>query len=245
MSVWTNFSVGAVSAGERSIAIYPKNWLNDGSKMGVLYCHGYGGDALECRNAVSQPMWTIVEAIVNAGFPVLSCDFGGNLWGNSTAIARVTTAKAYLQGTMGAKTGKIGFVGQSMGHLTAMNWVAQNLASTACVVSSMGVCDLNDIYGNPSYTASIDAVYGGAWSNATYGATYNPIINTATKYAGLKWLSYRGDSDTVASPATSAALAAGIGGTASHNTVSGAHDWTTVGNYPVQSIVNFIIANQT
>lgn len=245
VSVSTRYEVGNVSAGEKSFTILPKHWKADGSKMGVLFCPGFGGDALECRNAAAQNMWTIMEAIANAGFPVLSCDFGGGIWGNSTAIARVGTAKTYLQGTLGAKSGAIAFVGQSMGHLTAMNWVAANLSSTACVVSSMGVCDLNDIHGNATYTASINAAYGGTYSNGTYGATYNPTIDTATKYSGLKWLSYRGASDTVASPSIASTLATAIGGTATSNTVTGSHDWATVGNYPVQTIVDFIITNQT
>lgn len=245
VSAYTRFEVGNVSSGERSLAVLPKYWKADGSKMGILYCHGYGGTALECRDAASQNMWTIVEALVNAGFPVLSCDFGDNVWGNSTAVARVSTAKTYLQSTLGAKAGKIALVGQSMGHLTAMNWAAANLSSTACVVSSMGVCDLNNIFGNSSYTSSINAAYGGAYSNGTYGATYNPAVNTATKFAGLKWLGHQGASDTTCPPSITAALASAIGATASHNTVTGAHDWATVGNYPVQTIVDFVSANQT
>jgi hypothetical protein len=245
MSVWAQYQVGNISAGEKSIAMLPKNWKFNGAKMGILYCHGYSGTALECRDAASQNMWNLLSALVEAGYPVLSCDFGGDIWGNSTAIARVTAAKTYLQGTLGAKAGKIAFVGQSMGHLTTMNWVAQNLASTACVFSSMGVCDLNNIFGNASYTASINAAYGGAYSDAAYGATYNPNVNTATKYAGLPWLSYRGASDTTAPPSTAALLAAIIGTTASANTVAGVHDWNAVGNYPIQTIVNFFNTNAT
>ncbi|WP_160665322.1 alpha/beta hydrolase [Pseudarthrobacter sp. ATCC 49987] len=241
--VSTQYQVGNVSAGERSLAVLPRNWKANGSKMGVLYCHGYGGTAMECRNSASQNMWTLVEAIARAGFPVLSCDLGGDIWGNPTAVARVTTARAYLQGTLGAKAGKIALLGQSMGHLTAMNWAAANLASTACVVSSMGVCDLAGIQQDPLFQASINAAYGGTYSNATHGPASNPAVNTAAKYAGLKWLSYRGASDTIAPQPTAVALAAAIGATATANTVPGYHDWATVGNYPVQAIVDFIAEN--
>lgn len=231
----------AMLSSESGLYLLPKFWRGDGKKPGIIFCHGANGDEFEANNHTggAVTMRRLVERVVRAGFPVFAGDFGGNAWGNPAAVAKVETARGFLQGTLGAKAGKVAFIAQSMGHLTAMNWVAQNRALTSCVFGSMGVCDLNDIAANASYTASINAAYGGAYSNTTHGPTSNPTVNAATKYSGLRWLYSVGTSDTTCPPATSAAMATAIGSTATRRLVSGTHAWATVGGYDLDEIVAF------
>jgi len=233
-------------ASEGQLELYPKSWRRDGTMPGVLVAHGAGGTALECRtNSGSNLNWyKFIDALVESGYAVLSLDFGGNTWGNVTAMSRMDAAFTYLTTTMGASSAKVGIVGQSMGHLTAMNWAAQNRSKVAYVVSSMGVANLANIYGNSAYTAQINIAYSGAYSDATYGATYNPYVNTATKFSGLPWLGFAGDSDTTCPPAFTDTLASRIGSTAKViKATGGAHNWDTTGLWDKDAMLAFVKTN--
>jgi len=242
MSVYTEYSATALN-NEPSILIVPK-FVRPGA-TGIVYCHGYGEDALEPRDLTSTRinMFNLVQALAEAGFPVISCFNAGNQWGNATAVARVTSAAAYLASRVGASSTRVGLMGQSMGHLAVMNWAAQNRAKAAFVLSSMGVADLNDIHNNSSYAASINSAYGGSYTDAAQGATYNPTVNAASKFAGLPWMCWGGSSDTVCPPAKTTALKNAIGPTASYTQVSGGHAFATVGNYDTAQIVAFAQAH--
>jgi hypothetical protein len=241
--------VGAGVNGEAHIELLPKFWKGDGTKTGILFTHGAGGNELEARNP-NYPqvnMLAFLETFVEAGFPVLSCYLGGDQWGNASAVSKVTAARSYLSATMGASSTRVAFVAQSMGHLSAMNWIAAsagNKAAAAFVISSMGVCDLQNIYAGGGYTASINAAYGGAYNNATQGPASNPTTNAATKYAGLNWLGFVGTSDTTAPAAQAQALATAIGSTARLITPGGSHDWQTVANWDRQAAIDFAVAYQ-
>jgi pimeloyl-ACP methyl ester carboxylesterase len=232
--------------GETHIEIYPKGWRGDGTKRGIIFSHGANGTELEARNPDGNPfnMYRFVDEIVQLGHPVLSCYLGGNHWGSPAGVSKLAAAVAYMQSTMGAKTDKVGLIGQSMGHLVSMNYTAANRAKVAFVISSMGVADLNDIYQNASYTASINAAYGGSYSNATNGPTSNPSINTSTKFAGLPWLGFAGELDTTCPLPKTQALAAGIGSTATLVEVpNGKHDWTSVGLWDISRARDFVLRN--
>lgn len=232
---------------EPAITILPKIWAANGTVTGIVYCHGFGGTELEAHtpDLPTRAMADFIDTIVGAGYPVLSCYLGGNLWGNPTAVSRVDSAVAYLA-TMGARSDRVGFVGQSMGHLSAMNWVAassSNRAKTRFVLSSMGVCDLNNIHGNPSYGASIDAAYGGAYSNSNQGVASNPSLNSVTKFPALPWLGFYGTSDTTCPPVTARSLANTVGPTATVLEVPGGHDFPTVANWDRNAALDFIRRN--
>jgi alpha-beta hydrolase superfamily lysophospholipase len=233
-------------AGEGTLAIYPKMWRPDGTGKALIYAHGFGGSALECRRP-SLPefnMYALVEAAVEAGYAVLSSDFGGSLWGNSSHLSKITAAVGYLGTAMGANTSRVGFIGQSMGHVAAMNWAAQNRARTAFVVSTIGVADLANINGQSKYTDSITAAYGQAYTDAALGATYNPSVSASSKFAGLPWLGWAGTADTTCPIARTRALAAAIGSTATLREMAGGeHDWASLSAIDVAATVDFMRAN--
>lgn len=256
-----NLAVGP-APGEATLTILPRGWRGDGSKTGLVYCHGYTADLipeLEARNpAVGPGMYRILNAIADRlGLPIVSLAMGSpggtgnppatpaatNPWGNPTGVNRVGLAKAYLQGAaVGAAPGKVALFGQSMGHLSVMNYAAANLGSVACVVSSMGVADLNNIHGQATYLSSIDTAFGGTWTQAANGATSNPLTQAqAGKFAGLPWRGYVGTADTTAPLAQAQSLAAAIGATASVVPIGGAvHDWNAVAQYPLEDLLAFL-----
>lgn len=217
---WSSYGVDTVHTGEGFLTLVPKHYRADGTVPGVLFCHGAGDGAY--NGALIEGTVPSVRNIVFelAGlYPVLSCDLGGQYtWGNSTVISRVTEAKTYLQGTMGAKAGKIVLVGLSMGNLSALAWAAANLTSVSCAVGIIPCCDLTDMRTNNrgGYQAVIDAAYGGLYVAATYQAAHNPAyIATQGGYAGLPYKAWYGSSDAVAIASTVTGLVSAIGGTAS------------------------------
>lgn len=231
---------------ENMLLMQPKYWRGDPAKAGIIYCHGYGETELECFRATTadnQLNKLVTRIVEEVGVPVLSCFLGGNQWGNASAQTKLAAAVSYMSATLGASSSKIGFIGNSMGALASMNWIAQNRAKTAFMFSSMGVADLANIRANATYTAAVDAAYSGGYSDATYGATCNPTVNAATKYSGLKWLCYGGSSDTVVPPSTITNLKNAIGSTGTYNQVAGGHAQTTVDNYNAADIISFINAN--
>ena len=240
--VWTQYGVGSYVAAEGSLAILPRNYKFDQTKQGIIVAHGSGGDALQCWDSVNAPGFqAIVATLAGAGYPVLSCDLGGTgTWGNDTAISRIQSAGAYLQGTLKAKGGKLALLGESMGHTGVMAWAAANAASVSCIVSLMGVVDINATRA-AGYVANVDAAYAGGWTEATYGATHNPTtMALANKYAGIPWKGWIGSTDTTVTPADTNLLASRIGATASVVQVTGGHAWSTVANMPPDDVLAFM-----
>lgn len=238
---------GVVAASVEHMAAVPAAWAADGSKMGLVYCHGATRGPEQIIDGVTYgALKAILNAAVLAGYPILAVSTG-DTWGNDTGMARIDAAKTYLQGAMGAKAGAVGLIGASMGGCTALNWAKRNLAATACVVGIMPVSDVSDIHTNNRGTlaASINAAYGGAWVEATHGAARNPATFAAAgDLAGLKYQAWGGASDAICLPATVSAVVTSIGGTATYTEVAGDHN-SAVANITPATVVAFLDANQT
>jgi hypothetical protein len=268
-------ATGYTGSGTGTMLITPDDWRADGTKTGVIFCHGYNtttSPEYEARSpdpsAGIPNMYRLVDAIVRAGFPVISCKNGsagltsaspftfeitepaatpggGNGWGNATSENYITQARNYLINTAKAKNGKVLLIGQSMGHIACVRYTRNFKANVAGIVSSMGVADLSNIYANATYTASINTAHGGTWSQASLGATTNPLtIAQAGSLSGVPWQGWYGVSDTTVPKSTSDALVTAIGASASVNYVTGAHDWNAVANWNIDSIIAFLQANQ-
>lgn len=242
MSTWSRFTS---AVGESSVEIYPKDWVGDASRPGIVFCHAANNVETECRDLTGNiaNVYALVDKIVDAGYPVISCYNGGNRWGNGNGIDDVERAVNYMQTTMGAHPTKIGFITRSMGHLYAMNWIASSAArkaETSFVLSLMGVCNLAAIHADPDYTDLVNAAYGGAYSDTTHGPTYNPAVNTAAKYAGLNWQGWSGNSDTTTPAVHGAILAGAIGPTAEWNVTAGDHSRATLANWDYNRMLAFV-----
>lgn len=234
----SSFGMGAVSTGEQYLAMRPK-LATAAPKVGILYCHASNGQAAEAQ--YFGGVHTIVAALVSAGHPVLACELGGaTTWGNDTSLARVTTARSYLQASMGARPGKVALLGLSMGGLTALAWAGANSALTAGVVGLIPVVNIADIHtsNRGGATATINAAYGGAYSDATLGATHNPQrMAAAGKYAGIPIRTYYGDSDAICVPATQTAFASSSGAITTR--LTGGHASSTIEQIDPAEIVTF------
>lgn len=235
-----------VVAGEPLLSVVPKMWQGNGTRPAILWCHGVGGKTLDAYQATEgrEHMLKIISTIVDElQVPVISAHYGGNQWGNDTAISRINAVVAYAESTIGAKKGGVGLFGHSMGHLNFMNWARLNRSKTLCVVSSIGTCDLNYSYARESNTAGINSAYGGTYSPTVDGPVRSPVINASTKYSGLKWLGFYGSTDVSCPVDTAETLVAGIGSSAQLKVVSGSHSWSTPANYDLDLILDHYKTN--
>lgn len=201
----------SLTSSEPGQVILPREWNGDGTKPGVLYCHGYEASELLVATDALMPL---IEAVVTAGFPVMSCYLGGDTWGNDSCMTRMDAAWTYLTNTVKTHPSKLGIIGRSMGHVSAVNYANRHPTRVKWVMSLMGICDLNDLYLNhptTGFKASIDAAYP-AGSSLWNTANYNPIVNAGAKFSKLPWMGMYGQLDTTSLPAIAQAFAADIGG---------------------------------
>lgn len=225
------------ASGEPQVLMTPK-FKTD--KPAIIFCHGYETGAPELESLTT--MMSVLPHIVDDGHPIISCTLGGNLWGNSTMVSRVTAAIAWMTAA-GYRTDKVGLIGQSMGHTTATNWARLNRAKATFVISSMGVVDLAYIHSNGTYQAAINAAYGGAYSNATYG-DWNPAVNTASKFSGLPWLGFSGTTDTTCPTTYARAFRTAVGSTAQLVETGGGHTVAGVAEFDPAKMIDFINTNR-
>lgn len=244
MSFWTRSGVGAVSVGEAYTTMLPKYPKAVGTTSGVLYCHGNGGTGPE----VLVPAFSnLLSPVATVGYPVLSGDWGGvSAWANDTAISRVSTGRTYSQASLGAKSGKIVVTGASMGGLTALAWAAANPTLVSCAVLFLPVINVSDVvaYNRGGLAATVNAAYSGGWSEATYGATHNPITMAAAgKYSGLPILLFYGTTDAICLPAQAQSFATTVGANVTLVSVTGGHEMTTYAAMNSSTVLSFIESN--
>lgn len=237
----TEYGVGTVQTGEAHTVFRPKNHFAPQSKVGVMYCHGAGGTAQEALTygGIAHILSTLGnDRVVFAG------DLGGLTWGNDTAMARIATAKTYLQGSSGgAKTGKMALVGLSMGGCNALVWAAANPALVSCIVAVIPVINLTDMHSNNrGGTASIiNDAYAGGWSQGTYGAAHNPLtLAQAGKFTGIPILLFYGTTDPLCVPEQAIAFGAAVGADVTLVPIAAGHDFQALGPGYAQQAVDFI-----
>jgi alpha-beta hydrolase superfamily lysophospholipase len=236
------YAVGGYFAGEKSTALVPTDWKGDGTIPGVIYCHGYGEDGLIPTLPAQNGQFSNLTALVAAGYPVLACDLGGSLWGYDPFRARVDSAITYLQGTVGAKAGKVVVVGTSMGGLGALVYAANNPTKVSGVVGIGPTSDMQHVVSNNDggLAAIVNAAYPGGYSDATYGATFNPQVLAAAGKFTMPVRLWIGSADTTVIPSTVTTLANTIGANATISYLSGGHAESTWFEVDSTALVKFV-----
>lgn len=232
--------IGAYYTAEGSLAMLPKLWAGDGTVVGVLVMHGATQTEMQMIDSTNyESLRAILAAVVVSGHPVLGIYAGGDTWGNATAQARMTDGVTYLQGTLGAKAGKVILIGGSMGGLACQNWAKANPNLVQCMVGMVPVSDVSDIvtYNRGGLAASVNTAYS-TWNEGTMGATYNPHTYAATGLTGIPYKAWYALSDSIVMPSTVTDVCTAAGATAV--SVAGGH---TVDNIPPADVVSFIKAN--
>lgn len=151
---WQSSGSGEYAAAERHQLHIPKNWHFDQSQRGVVFCHGLGGDW--------QPSF-LPLALADAGFVVITADMGGTAhWCSTAAIDRVADAWTLMKARANVKTDKKLLAGNSMGAGQALIHAMLNASTTAAVVGTIPLVDMEDVRANNrgGYQAAIEAVHG-------------------------------------------------------------------------------------
>jgi len=248
-----SYGVGRYATGEADVLITRRTYRPDGTRRGIIYCHGAGERAISLLNSNSNKTEEAVlfQTLAEAGFPLVACDLGtgtgtttGDSWGNTNAQARVADAITWLQSPSGggAKTGQVLMLGISMGNSTMINYAKNNPSNVAAMVGIIPVSDLDDIRNNDrnSYRSWIDTAYG-----VTYPAALPAGANPATSYSGAVGIPYKtwyAADDTIVMASTVLALTAAIGGTATSVGNLG-HSNAAVGAVPISAVIDFFLAH--
>lgn len=175
----------------------------NGSAPGAIFCHGATADH---ASVVFHP--PAVE-LARRGFIVMGIDAGGvHTWGNDASLAKVTSARTWLQSTGLAAPGPVILLGGSMGSIVALNWARANPTLVYCLELALPIVNVENVRAADrlGFASDIEAAYGGltAWNNAR--PTHDPV-----SYANqLDDIPIRLDSsltDTVGLPAETEAFA--------------------------------------
>lgn len=209
----SSYGVSRVYAGEGDCILTPTDY--SGGRPVVVFCHGAGGTATAVCDPTLTGQYKIAQALA-AVYPVICTDLGGTqTWGNATVQARIATCRTYAQASMGAKAGGVILVGVSMGNVSALNYAFNNPGNVLAVVSLIGMTSLASARAI-GFGAAVEAAWGiGAGAALPAGA--DPSLNMR-ELSAIKYRSYYDLSDTIATPATAAALVRGVGGSESTTT---------------------------
>lgn len=244
MSVWTDYAAdGPVVTGEGFMVMLPTLFQPDGTYPVAVFCHGHGEDAWLPMQAQRYGQYQFLRAVAEAGYLVISGDFGGNLWGNDTAHAQIGATITYAQGSLGGKAGKVAIIGTSMGGCTALSYGARYPAQVVCIVAVGPACDLTLM--DPKF-GTVDLAYGGAYSDTVHGPDHNPQkMATLGKYSSMPVRIWYGDTDTVVAPSLITDLKTAIDTNSTNpqcaiTPVSGGHAESTWNNVPASEMVAFL-----
>ena len=203
----------------------PKMYRPNNALRGHMYIHGAG--ELSDSPIGQGPMQDLAKL-----YPTISMDLGQTAvtpggtdgWSNAIVLSRISTGRTYLQGTLGAKTGKIFLSGVSMGAGGALCWAAHNPTLIAAVFVIIPAIGLTDIYTNnrSGLQSSINLAYGGTYSSTATDATYTPSsiqasrdvyymgINSPSMFTSFPIIMWYGTADPTAIPANVTGFATSV-----------------------------------
>lgn len=206
--------VGQYAPGETHVVKFGRTW-RPGTKRGVIFHGGRGQAALDYIGPGAA-------SAIRLGAPWIHIDgVDGKQWGNDTvtgAGGRIDQAWSYLQTKFGAKTDKVVIYGVSMGGLTVLNWVRNNLTKVAAVALVTPAVDLRDLHDNdrtwPNLNfhspADIETAYGGAANYTAVASAHNPAEH-ASAYVGIPMHIWYSNNDPYAIPSLVTSFASSAG----------------------------------
>lgn len=188
--------------------------LNPGQERAILWHHGAGGETLLFDPAFGQvPLYTLVYAVAEAGYTILSCDFGGaGTWGNAGNQAEITQAVAWLA-ALGCRTDKVGLWGVSMGFACVARWAADNPTKVAALTGTIPAASTQYVWdNNTDLHTQMDAAWSGDWqASQPVSDPSATAIRSALAAGTYPFRLDYSDDDTVAGAAPSTALVASVG----------------------------------
>lgn len=138
-------------------------------------------------------MLPVTTALIAAGFVLVSAQDGGDRWGNQDSLDNYAELVAWVRSKVYG--GKVLLFGPSMGGIPMFNSIAmRSIPGIAGAAGICPVCDLNAIYLNPTFTASMRTAYGASNDSEFYAnsADFNPLGHTGSQFSGVGMRFYVG-----------------------------------------------------
>lgn len=154
--------------------------------LGVIFCHG-SGETVEdvLMTAARLPTFELLAGIADLDATVIAAKLNGDKYGNATTVDRVHDAVTYLRNSWGV-VGPVGLVGVSMGAASALNYAKAHPTEVAWVAGIIPLTNLQLLHDtNAGHAAALDLAYPPAFSDAAFGADYDPIVYASTLPADL------------------------------------------------------------
>lgn len=175
----------------------------------------------------------VPRGCLDAGRVIHSPELGGNYtWGNALCQSKMDAAYA----NMGSE--KIILAGQSMGGPGSCTWAANNPTKVAGIILVIPVLHLGSILSSV-YASDLNAAYGGAYSDATYG-DYSPVIRARNGEfpAGVPVQIWYGNVDTLCLPEYAVEWSGLVG--AETHPIDGGHEERVVNLVDSSAVTQFI-----
>lgn len=180
-SVRSEYGVDKVVAGEDYLLHYNPAEKFDGTSRLVIALHGHNGTASQLAQNHAF-VGRHAAALVRSGrYMVLAVSAGGGVaWSNPASQTSIAAGVTY-GASRGAKSGKYGLLGYSMGGFTALNRVKRDAANVAGALLWAPLTDLAWANSsNGAWATEIATAFGSYAATAGYRVSDEPATYSAT-----------------------------------------------------------------
>lgn len=238
---------GNVNAGEYDFVLKPNNPRSQ--NVGVLMFHGSGHPY--AMHDTAQPYSNILAGLIaNAGIPIVSAEFGGQAWGNPSAVSLGDAAITRMNAICGTRTDKVIVMGGSMGGYTALRYAKMNPTKVLAVAGLVPLTNMTYFYSNIGGTT--DDEIAGAWG-VSVGTTLPSASQiqevAATAFTGIPIKLWYSGSDAIIRPIDTTNFASSAPTATAVNVGSNGHSDKTIldvinyGAGDAQDVISFLKAN--
>lgn len=174
--------------GDTCYVTVPKNWRSETmSGNAILSGHGYGA-TISFSTTLSKPF-------PDRGFVYGQSNTHGETWGNDQAVSDIEAMRQWMVDKCGISD-RVFMYGASMGCLAALSYAATYPQNVKKIVTEIGVCSIQAIYKNATYTASINTAFG-VTRFRDIPKAHDPI-QSVEKYVDIPIMQWVGLADTTA-----------------------------------------------
>jgi len=212
----TEIKVGTAGvSGESSCWTYNSGELWDGSSRLIIALHGHGGDCTQYNQNVASGLGPM--ALARTGrYIVVAIDANGVAsWSNPTVMTDIQAAVNAAR-ARGARPGKYGLLGWSMGGLEVANKIKRDAPNIAAAWTWAPAIDLDYVYStaghvpianNAAWTSEVNAAFGSYAATAGYRVHDEPA---SYQDLGVPWKICHATNDSVIPQSISTSFVAAV-----------------------------------
>lgn len=204
----------------------------------VYHLHGHGANPTVALN--DSLLRGCFAALTDAGYTVAIPAMGGDLWGNTDALAYISSLHTLLTATYGLDDQACYLFGNSMGGGAACTLISNGTLPVKAAYLAQPAVDYDALSSNPSFTTINTAYPTSALRDAS-----NPLKRSAATYTGVPILLVSSASDTTIAKSTNAdALNTLISGSTTVHRLTATGNHNDASHFRPGDMANFFLANQ-